>query len=104
MKRLVTLLLLFCSQAYGSTHDDFVHLTAHVGASYTLQTIFYGIGSRGLGMTTLGAESFALASTMAIGFAYKLTENAPASDVARAMAQNLAGSLLAIGTHITFHF
>jgi len=103
-KYLAAAVLLLSNVAHGASHDEVVHLAAHVGASYTLQTVFYGIGSRGLGLTMLGSEGFALAATSAIGLAYKLTENAPANDVARSVAQNLVGSLLAIGTHVVFRF
>ena len=101
--RLLALLMLLSSPARAD-HDAFVHLTAHVGASYTLQTVFYGINNKIQKFGRVDSEALALLSTMAIGYAYKMSEHAPSKDVRRAMGQNLLGSALAIGTHIVFKF
>lgn len=112
MKKLLLALMLLVSASFVSkpamaldiSHDDVIHLTAHAGASFLLQTGFYGFNKEVFKMGKVESEVLAFASTMAIGYLYKFSENAPASDVARAMSENALGAALAVVTHVTFHF
>jgi len=111
MKYLLSLFLFLSSVAQADTmvlmsenHEAFVHATAHIGASFALQTVFYGMSKEFLGYSFIGNESLALVETLLVGFAYKASENAPFAETATSMTQNTVGALLAIGTHLTFHF
>lgn len=86
------------------THEDEVHLAAHVGTSFALQTMFYGFNSRVLKMNKPWSIGVAAVETLAVGFLYKLSENADAASTRRAMFQNTLGVGLAVGTHIVFRF
>ncbi len=86
------------------THDDEVHFAAHVGTSFALQTVFYGINSRAFQMSKPWSEVCAAVETLAIGFAYKYEENADSDATRTSMAENAIGVGLAIGTHYVFHF
>lgn len=85
-------------------HEQLVHFTAHFGASYALQTTFYGFNRRVLKMSKPAATGVAALETLAIGLAYKLATNAPAESTATSMAQNTMGVVGAIGTAIMFEF
>jgi hypothetical protein len=107
MKNLLLILGLFLllnTPAYALSNDELLHLSAHVGASYLLQTSFYGVNNRWLKLNKVDSEVLALATTLAIGLAYKLSEGANADSTSRAMKQNILGSALAVVTHITFNF
>lgn len=103
MRYLLCLLMLLPSLAYAD-HEDTVHLAAHVGLSYTLQTVFYGFNSKVLHLAPLQAEGLALLETLSIGLTYKLMEGASDTDINTAMGRNTLGAALAIGTHIVFKF
>lgn len=103
-KALLSIIFLASASPALADHEDLVHLTAHVGASYALQTVFYGFNNKVLKINKLDSEGLAFLSTMAIGYLYKLSENASSQSVAVAMSENMLGSFLAIGTHLTFHF
>lgn len=83
--------------------DGETHLAAHIGTSFAIQTVAYGL-NRTLGMSRMNAELVGLVETLAIGYMYKLGEHSPASDVNRAMGENALGAGLAIVTHFTFSF
>lgn len=87
-------------------HTALVHLTAHTGASYALQTVFYGVNTRALKLSAGEAEALALVETLAIGLLYKAveSESSTGDDVLRATTQNALGAGLAIGTHVLFKF
>lgn len=106
MKALIAIILLASMAAAhaGDSHEALVHLTAHAGASFALQTAFYGANSRWLEMSSPSAQGLAFLETMAIGFAYKLSENADSASTTTAMAENLLGSALAVATQVTFKF
>src|SRR5437016_5711297 len=86
------------------THDDFVHLAAHTGSSFALQTAFYGLNKKILKMNPTVSEVVAFIETMTVGYIYKFSENAGEDDTFRAMSENALGAGLAIGAHITLHF
>ena len=65
----ILLALLLSSMAYGDPETD-LHATAHIGASFALQTVFYGVNKE-LGLSKPRAEALAYAETMLIGFVYK---------------------------------
>lgn len=110
MCRLALLLGLFlsCYSLVFSTNckanDELLHIAAHVGSSYILQTVFYGINTEALKMNKPTAEALALIETLAIGLAYKLNEPASIENTMNSMFYNSVGSTLAIGTHIVFKF
>jgi len=101
---MIFLLLLFNQSAHAFTHEDEVHLAAHTGASYALQTVFYGFNNRVLKFNKPISEAVAAIETLGIGFLYKFGETADASSTEKAMLENTLGVGLAVGTHIVFQF
>jgi len=102
MRYYLFLLLLFSQPALADGHDDFVHLTAHAGASFALQTIFYGVNSRAFSLSPPLAEGIALLETLAVGLLYKGSEGDAGN--LTSFTQNMLGSTLAVGTHLVFKF
>ena len=90
--------------AHAFTHEDLVHLSAHSGTSFALQTVFYGVNSKWLGINKPSSEVLAMAETLAIGFLYKQSESASPNQTRTSMEENLVGVAGAIGTHIVFQF
>ena len=86
------------------THDDEVHFAAHVGTSFALQTVFYGVNSRAFQMSKPWSEVCAAFETLAIGFIYKYEEDADQDAIRTSSIENAVGVSLAIGTHYVFHF
>lgn len=102
-KLLIALILFLPVTSFAVTRDDLMHFTAHTGASFTLQTVFYGVNSKWLGLPKPVAEGLALVETLAVGFIYKKTEGNP-SNMNTAMLQNVLGATSAIATHVVFEF
>lgn len=103
MKLFLIVLTLFIvsPKAQADQHQALVHGTAHIGASYTLQTVFYGFNSRVLEMSKPRAQLTSLVATLLVGYAYKL--HSPGG-LETSMGQNAIGAGLAIGTHWIFEF
>jgi hypothetical protein len=80
-----------------------VHLAAHVGTSFALQTVFYGINEKALEMPKANVQALAFIETMAVGLTYKASESYP-EGTARSMSENAIGALLAVGVCYTFEF
>jgi hypothetical protein len=89
--------------AHAMTQDDLMHMSAHTGVSFALQTGFYGINSRWLGMDNEAAQVVGFLETMAVGWVYKDLQGFP-SDTGRAMGFNALGAGSAILTQVTFRF
>jgi hypothetical protein len=104
VKYLTSLLLLLSVTSHAFTNEDLVHLTAHTGASYMLQTTFYGLNSKVLKQNFWTSEGLAMAETLAVGLLYKAVENTPTNQLGLPIAEDLFGASLAIGTHVSFHF
>lgn len=80
------------------SHENVVHATAHFGASYALNHLFYTINRKGFQMDKGNALVFSIFTTLAIGFTYKYMEamSQPVGtnvgpDMLRAMVWNSAG-------------
>lgn len=97
-------LFLLSSLGWADTHEDLVHATAHIGASYAIQTVLYGVNFQGLGLDKTQSEGLALVEALMIGLAYKALEGAGTEDTLRALGEDAVGAGLAIGTHVTFRF
>ena len=85
---LLTLLALVFPTTAHADHNDDVHLTAHVGASFALDTFFYGFNKKALHMDNTSAKVFAGFTTVLVGALYKASENASGHDMIRATGQN----------------
>lgn len=104
MAKIIALLLLISLPAQAAVdRDELMHFTAHAGASFALQTGFYGVNKKWLGMDPVPAEMLAAVFTLGVGLAYKSSENYP-SNTGRAMLYNSLGVGTAIVTHVTFKF
>ena len=101
---LVTLVLFSSANARAFTHEDEVHLAAHMGMSYALDTFFYGFNTRVLNLNKTNGEILAAVESLGIGFLYKYGEDADSASTEKSMLENTLGVGLSISTHIVFHF
>lgn len=102
MKFRLLILLLLCSQA-SANENDMLHLTAHVGSSYVINTICYGISTKALGMNKTAAFIVSAAATLAVGALYKFGEP-EVLDWRRPMLQNVIGVVGSDATIVLFKF
>lgn len=100
---ITVLVLLTPFNALALTQEDSLHLVAHVGGSFVLQTGFYGINSRWLGMDPAPAEFLAFMETFSVGLAYKAAQHWP-SDTNQSLGYDAIGSATAAICHVTFNF
>ena len=80
-----------------------LHLTAHVGASYAINTVFYGVSTKALGMNKTAAFIVSAAATLAVGTLYKVGEP-EVLDWRRPMLQNVIGIVGSDATIVLFKF
>jgi hypothetical protein len=87
------LLLLICLFSFTAKADDTaeVHLLAHAGASYAINTFIYGACEKGLGLPKNDSLIISTSTTLAIGLVYKMLEFASVKSTARAFVENTAG-------------
>ncbi len=101
---LMVQLVLALALSIGNTaHADDVHFAAHVGTAFALQTGFYGVNEKWIGLSKRDAELLAFAEMMAVGFLYKRNEGLPRGTWT-SVGENAVGGVLAIGVHVTFGF
>lgn len=103
---LAVVLIAHLSFGQGLTdHEDFVHLTAHVGASYAINTFSYGLWSRAFKCSRTDAVILAAVTTFMIGAIYKGVEfGTTPAEVSTAFERNLIGIGLSAGTIFLFSF
>jgi hypothetical protein len=87
-KLLVMGFLLFTVSSRADTHDDLVHIAAHVGLSYVATTLSYGILKK-LNVEKDNAIIYAMCAALAAGIAYKVAEGG--NDYLPATAKNSLG-------------
>ncbi len=93
MKTLLLLVILLSSLSVrADEHDDFVHFTAHAGASFAINTAVYAFNKRALGLERTDNLIFSAVSTLMVGTVYKLLERS-ASDqsILNSTLQNSVG-------------
>jgi len=95
------ILLMLCSQAKAN-ENDILHLTAHVGASYIINTIVYGVSTK-MGMSKSAAFIVSAAATLAVGALYKFGEP-EVLDWRRPMLENAIGVVGSDATIVLFKF
>lgn len=83
-------------------HDDFVHGTAHIGMSATLNTFFLGFYKKMFQMPRGPAMAFAAFTTLTIGLTYKAMESGKPVGWGKSMIQNAIG--VGISDLIVFEF
>lgn len=94
----------------GLSDQDDVHLAAHIGMSYAINTFTYGIATRAFRFERNDALVFSAASTLIIGAMWKLLESGAATnpnfgqDFKTSMVRNAAGVALSAGTVLMFKF
>jgi hypothetical protein len=103
--------LMSCATALGD--DGLLHLAAHVGSSYAINTMAYGACYKGGLLRRLQENPddnvpcvmLSAFTTLMIGFAYKQFEsNVGFPDMARSMSYNALGTALSIGSIYVFKF
>lgn len=83
-----------------SSHDDVLHMAAHIGLSFTIQTIFRGILML-FGLTSMEATVSAVLISLIIGIVYKeIIEKSGAQEAGVSMTRNSVGILLAIMSNL----
>lgn len=94
----------------GLSDQDEVHLAAHIGASYAINTFTYGIATRAFHFERNDALIFSAASTLIIGAMWKILESGASTnpnfgqDFKTSMVRNAAGVALSAGTVLMFKF
>lgn len=82
-------------------HEQHVHDVAHIGASYMVNTVFYGVYAKGFGMPQGIAIGFSVGATVLTGLTYLYMTNASDGHIGHSMLFNgigLAGSVITIKT------
>lgn len=113
--KLISLMLalsLFCGIAKAETaaHEDQVHLAAHLGVSYAINTLVYGACTKAGGMSRTSGLIFAAMTTLAVGALYKMSESASTNkpmdgaEFRTSMFRNALGVGLSAGTVLMFEF
>lgn len=102
-------LFLFCINSYAEDNNEqFVHDTAHFGASYAINMFSYGLFRKAFKMDQTNALIFSAFTTLAIGFTYKYMEGMESgqmpANLGRAMLLNTAGVGGAVFTVKAFDF
>jgi hypothetical protein len=100
----IAFLLCLC-QAAKADDEASLHLAAHLGVSYALDTALVGFNAKAFRMEPLQAEVFAGVTTLFIGVLYKAAEvNASTGDTIRATSQNALGIGLSVLTRMVFTY
>jgi hypothetical protein len=90
---LIALILLYTPiTALGDGHDDLVHATAHLGLSYALTDVFYGVFRRGFEMPKTTAYLFSITYTLVLGLTYEYVGMASMDHTKKAMIWNGVGA------------
>jgi len=101
MKKFVLLLILMYFPAYGIEQDK----VAHLGVSYGIQMVTYGLAKNALNMDRIDSVVFSGFTTFLFSTAYKAaTGGLRTSEGREDVLANVAGQGLAIGTILMFDF
>lgn len=93
------------AKAESASSEAELHLAAHLGVSYALDTILVGFNTKALRMQDkVDAETFAAFTTLFIGLVYKMQQNASGPDMIRASWQNALGVGAAVLTRCMFTY
>ena len=113
MKRFMVLALVLCARyavAETPAHEDFVHLTAHMGASYAINTFMYGFSRKALHFDRTDALIFSAFTTLFVGAMWKVMEQPDVgstlngAEFKTSMLRNALGVGLSAGTVLMFDF
>jgi hypothetical protein len=105
MKKLILAMLLLSSISQAADpvlqyHRDW----SHIGNSFAVQTVMYGVFRKGVGMNKWQATGFSLVSTLMITTLYSLNNNIHPDVMPRTVGMNAIGMALSAGTCIAFDF
>lgn len=104
---LLALAILLPARTAKADHEDDVHAIAHIGASFTIELITYGISHKALKLSRPASLIVATATTLLVGFAYKYSETHSASfnrEMSKSMFRNGIGVGLGIASIELFSF
>jgi|GEM_PF-4260890 len=86
------------------SHDDLVHFSAHVGTSYMINIVTYGVLQKWTDLRPSTSLALSALSTLAIGYFYKWNEKAAWEETRVSMFRNSIGVAGAVGSILVFHF
>lgn len=86
------------------THDDLVHLSAHIGTSYMINVVTYGALRKWTDLSPATSVTVSALGTLAIGYLYKWNEKATWEETQVSMFRNSIGVAGAVSSILVFHF
>lgn len=107
MKTLVVMLTialaLVCARIKADDSET-VHATAHIGASYALNTFLYGFNKRALTLSGGDAIIFSSFETFLIGMSYEWLTLNSTLHINKALGQNALGIIFSTGSIVIWRF
>jgi len=105
MKRLLLIAMLVASTAWSNDPVYQYHRNwSHIGNSFALQTVMYGVFRKGVGMNKWEATGFSLVSTLMLTTLYSLNNNVHPDNMGNTVLMNSIGMGLSAGTCLAFDF